>query len=112
MFGSVLRRLRVAAGLNVKQLADAAGIQRSNLSAMEHGRLKPTVANIEVLATVLHVPDDSTSRIELFTSAELLPPELMHIMLRRKEIVQMVAVVYHRGLSSKDVFRMIESASV
>lgn len=51
-----IRRLRVKRGLTVQSLADLAGMNRTFLSAMEHGRNEnPKLATIEALAGALGV---------------------------------------------------------
>jgi transcriptional regulator with XRE-family HTH domain len=55
-FGSVLRRLRKAAGMSQEALALEAELQRNYVSLMELGRYQPTLATIFKLADALKMP--------------------------------------------------------
>jgi transcriptional regulator with XRE-family HTH domain len=55
-FGQVLADARRQAGLSLVQLAEASGISKSTLHAMEQGRGNPTLTTLWALATALQVP--------------------------------------------------------
>ncbi len=55
-FGSVLRRLRKAAGMSQEALAFEAELQRNYISLMELGRYQPTLSTIFKLAHALAMP--------------------------------------------------------
>lgn len=55
-FGSLLRRLRLAAGLTQSDLADRSGIARPNVAAYEAGRREPKWSTAERLLAAVGVP--------------------------------------------------------
>lgn len=54
-FGEELRRLREASGLTQEALAQAAGLSRRTLVALEAGQANPTLLKLLGLARALHV---------------------------------------------------------
>ena len=54
--GERIRQLRTSKGLSIEKLADMAGMQRPNLSRLEHGKHRPSLDTIERLALALDVP--------------------------------------------------------
>ncbi len=59
IFADNLRRARVAAGLSQEELADAAGVDRTYVSALERCRYAASLDVVERLATALRVPPAS-----------------------------------------------------
>ena len=57
-FGKRLDEARVEAGLNKTELAELAGIERTNISAYIHGRREPELKNVEKLAETLGLNRD------------------------------------------------------
>jgi transcriptional regulator with XRE-family HTH domain len=55
-FGQNLQKLRIAKGLSLSQLANDAGVAKSNLSRIEQGSGNPTIDTIWRLAMQLNVP--------------------------------------------------------
>jgi transcriptional regulator with XRE-family HTH domain len=51
-----LRRLRIARGLSLSELARATGAGKATLSAIEGGQANPTVGTLSLLAAALRVP--------------------------------------------------------
>jgi len=51
--GEVLRGLRIEAGISQEQLQDITGIQRTNISALENGRIPMTSAYADIFAAAL-----------------------------------------------------------
>jgi transcriptional regulator with XRE-family HTH domain len=51
-----LRKYREARGLSVRQLATLAGVGFATVHRIEVGRISPTVAMLERLATALDIP--------------------------------------------------------
>ena len=54
--GLKLKEVRTAKGLSISQLAEAAGMQRPNLSRLEHGKHLPSLETLERIAVGLGVP--------------------------------------------------------
>ena len=54
-----LRQIRTAAGFDQVGLARATGIDQATLSRLETGKRLPTVAQLQVLAKVLHTSMDA-----------------------------------------------------
>lgn len=54
-FGGVLRRLRLAAGLNQKDLAEAGGLTQQSISRLETGRGQPSWRTVCRLVAALGV---------------------------------------------------------
>jgi transcriptional regulator with XRE-family HTH domain len=52
-FGTVLRRLREAAGLSQEALAEAADVHRNYVGLLERGQRMPTILVVQQLATAL-----------------------------------------------------------
>ena len=74
-FGELLRRYRMARGLNQAGLAARAGLDRSYVNRIEAGeRGAPTEAGTEALARALELTDAEADR--LFAAAGLLPRSL------------------------------------
>lgn len=64
-FGTRIRALRKAAGINQEDLAERCGMFRTYLSRLETGKANPTLTMIEALAGSLHV-----SIADLFSLSE------------------------------------------
>ena len=54
--GGRIRELREAKGLTITEVAQRAGMERPNLSRLEHGRHLPSLDTLERLAEALEVP--------------------------------------------------------
>ena len=54
--GSRIRELREAKGLTITEVAQRAGMERPNLSRLEHGRHQPSLDALERIAEALEVP--------------------------------------------------------
>ena len=55
VFGKVLRRLRLAAGLTQEELGFKAGLQRKYISLLELGTQQPTLTSIFKLSSALNI---------------------------------------------------------
>ncbi len=55
IFATNLRRIRVATGFSQEALADRAGLHRTYISSIEHGRRNVSLENIFLLAEALGV---------------------------------------------------------
>jgi transcriptional regulator with XRE-family HTH domain len=65
VFGSVVRRRRIALGLSQEVVAHEANIHRTFLSEIERGVKNPTLATINALAHALHtVPSVLLQEVE------------------------------------------------
>lgn len=63
-FGTVLRRLRMAAGLTQEQLGLKAGLQRKYISLLELGTKAPSLATVLRIATALDLePGELVSQV-------------------------------------------------
>lgn len=54
-FGPVLKRVRVERGMTQEQLADAAGLHRTEISLLERSRRKPLLETIVVICRGLGI---------------------------------------------------------
>jgi DNA-binding XRE family transcriptional regulator len=64
-FGTVLRRLRVAAHLSQEELADKAALSAKAVSALERGtRTRPYRATVDALARALALSEDERAALE------------------------------------------------
>lgn len=54
-FGSNLRKLRKEKGLSMERLAQIAGIEYSQVSDIEHGKINTTLSSVFVLAKALEI---------------------------------------------------------
>lgn len=55
VFGKVLRKLRLAAGLTQEELGFKAGLQRKYISLLELGEQQPTLTSIFKLSSALNI---------------------------------------------------------
>lgn len=55
VFGTVLRKLRLAAGLTQEELGFKAGLQRKYISLLELGEQQPTLTSICKLSSALNI---------------------------------------------------------
>ena len=62
MFGPMLRRVRMERGLTQEELADAAGLHRTEISLLERNRRKPLLETVVAISRGL----------------EMTPAELLH----------------------------------
>ena len=66
--GRKIAMLRKKRGISLSKLAEIAGISKSTLSAIEYGKINPTISTLWAIANALNVP-----------FGELLPDELMEV---------------------------------
>ncbi|WP_170113688.1 helix-turn-helix transcriptional regulator [Mucilaginibacter yixingensis] len=55
-FGSNLRSIRKAKGLSMEKLAQRAGIEYSQVSDIEHGKINTTISTVALIASTLEIP--------------------------------------------------------
>lgn len=56
LFGEVIRRRRLAAGLSQEEFADRAGVHRTYMSSIELGKVQVSIGIADQLAKTLAVP--------------------------------------------------------
>jgi transcriptional regulator with XRE-family HTH domain len=55
-FGSNLRRLRKAKGLSMEKLAQLSGVEYSQISDIELGKINTTISTVKSISTALEFP--------------------------------------------------------
>jgi cytoskeletal protein RodZ len=75
--GEVLRGARVEAGISQEEMEEITGVKRSNISALENGRLQMTSHYAEIFAAALgiHPADLLYPNLKLVKSNEMLEIE-------------------------------------
>ncbi len=113
-FGEYLRSLRLRVGLGLRAFAEAAGMQPSNLSNLEHGRLAPPQdkETLDELADLLGLAPGSTERARLFDLAvvgrERPPADVAAFAARTEGIPVLLRTIENRGLSSTELKKLTE----
>lgn len=65
-FGHVLKRVRIERGLTQEELADAAGLHRTEISLLERNRRKPLLETIVAVCRGLGItPGELLSQVSL-----------------------------------------------
>lgn len=111
-FGEFLRAHRLKAGLGLRAFAEAAGLQPSNLSNMEHGRIAPPQDReiLNRIADLLNLPEGSAERASLFDLAvrgrDRLPADVVAFAARTPGIPVLLRTIENRGLSEKELARL------
>ena len=73
-FGRELKRIREAAGVSQKDLADAVGIKSPSLSQIESGKIGPSVETLYRLCRELKVSADHFAKFFLDDGEPVAPP--------------------------------------
>ena len=113
-FGEFLRARRLRAGFGLRAFAEAAEMQPSNLSNLEHGRLAPLQDEntLDALAGLLGLAPGSEERARLFDLAvagrERLPADVAGFAARTPGIPVLLRTIENRGLGKKDLERLME----
>ncbi|MBI3109314.1 MAG: helix-turn-helix domain-containing protein [Candidatus Rokubacteria bacterium] len=113
-FGEFLRAQRLKAGFGLRAFAEAAGMQPSNLSNLEHGRLAPPQekSTLDALAELLGLAPGSEERARLFdlavASRERLPADVASFAARTPGIPVLLRTIENKGLGKKDLERLTE----
>jgi transcriptional regulator with XRE-family HTH domain len=98
-FGEVLRDLRVAQDLGLRETAVKVGISPAYLSRIERNKEKPPSAEvIKCLAKVLAADPDVLFRLAASTD-----PELSDYLNRQPEMMRLIRCVMEAGLSDTDL---------
>jgi transcriptional regulator with XRE-family HTH domain len=113
-FGEFLRARRLRAGFGLRAFAEAVGMQPSNLSNLEHGRLAPPQekSTLDALAELLGLAPGSEERARLFDLAvagrERLPADVAGFAARTPGIPVLLRTIENKGLGKKDLERLME----
>ncbi len=113
-FGEFLRAHRLRAGFGLRAFAEAAGMQPSNLSNLEHGRLAPPQeeTTLETFAELLGLAAGSAERARLFDLAvagrERLPADVAGFAARTPGIPVLLRTIANKGLGKKELERLTE----
>ena len=113
-FGEFLRSRRLRAGFGLRSFAEAAGLQASNLSNIEHGRLAPPQdrAKLDELAALLNLPAGSAERGKLYDlaarTAGRLPADVAAFAARTPGIPVLLRTIEKRGLKRSELERLTQ----
>ncbi len=113
-FGEFLRAQRLRAGFGLRAFAEAAGMQPSNLSNVEHGRIAPPQdkAALDELADLLGLAGASEERARLFDLAvegkDRLPADVAAFAARTPGIPVLLRTIENRGLTKDELERLTE----
>jgi transcriptional regulator with XRE-family HTH domain len=113
-FGEFLRSRRLSAGFGLRAFAEAAGLQASNLSNMEHGRIAPPQerAKLAELADLLNLGKSTPDRARLFDLAAAgqgrLPADVAAFAAKTPGIPVLLRTIENRGLSRAELERLTE----
>jgi transcriptional regulator with XRE-family HTH domain len=113
-FGEYLRALRLRARLGLRAFAETVGMQPSNLSNLEHGRLAPPQdkETLDELADLLGLEASSTERARLFDLAvagrERPPADVAAFAARTEGIPVLLRTIENRGLTSTELKKLTE----
>ena len=77
--GERIREIRRDQNISQTQLAQAAGLNQPQVSAIEGGRVKPSAKTIEKIATALHVPVESITNEQPKPDPTFTPYQVMLI---------------------------------
>lgn len=109
-FGEFLRAQRLRAGFGLRTFAEAAGLQPSNLSNIEHGRIPPPQdkATLEGLAELLGLTGDECGRLFDLAVAgrERLPADVAAFAARTPGIPVLLRTIENRGLSREELEKL------
>ena len=111
-FGEFLRAQRLRAGFGLRAFAEAAGLQPSNLSNLEHGRIVPPQDKtmLEGLAELLGLSDDDRARLFDLAVAgrERLPADVAAFAARTPGIPVLLRTIENRGLKRAELEKLTD----
>lgn len=116
-FGEFLRAQRLKAGFGLRTFAEAAGLQPSNLSSIEHGRIPPPQnrKTLARLADLLNLPEGSPERERLFDLAAegkgRAPADVAAFAARTPGVPALLRTIENRRLSRKEIQRLTDSVN-
>jgi len=101
-FGEVLRDLRIKAGFGLKEFAKKIGMQASNLSFIENGRVSPPrkAETLEVMAQALGLKEGS-EEWALFFDGAAKPGEIPADVRKNKHISEFIPLLCRTISTSK-----------
>lgn len=111
-FGEFLRAHRLKVGIGLRAFAEAAGLQPSNLSNIEHGRIRPPQDHdiLNRIADLLNLSEGSAERATLFDLAiqgrGRLPADVATFAARTPGIPVLLRTIENRGLSQAELARL------
>jgi transcriptional regulator with XRE-family HTH domain len=114
-FGEFLRAQRLRAGFGLRAFAEAAGMQPSNLSNVEHGRIPPPQDRgaLDEIAELLGLSEGTEARTRLFDLAVAgkgrLPADVAAFAARTPGIPVLLRTIENRGLSRAELERLAEA---
>lgn len=113
-FGEFLRAERLKAGLGLRAFAVAAGLQPSNLSNIEHGRLPPPQDRkvLERMAGLLGFEQGSAERARLFDLAvrgrDRLPADVAAFAAKTPGVPALLRTIDNRRLNRQEIARLTQ----
>jgi transcriptional regulator with XRE-family HTH domain len=111
-FGEFLRARRLRAGLGLRAFAEAAGMQPSNLSNVERGRIPPPQdkATLEGLAELLGMSDEERARLFDLAVAgrDRLPADVAAFAARTPGIPVLLRTIENRGLKRAELEKLTD----
>lgn len=113
-FGSFLRSCRLRAGFGLRAFAEAAGMQPSNLSNIEHDRAAPPQGGetIDELANLLGLAPGTSERAKLFDLAvagrDRAPADIAAFAAKTPGIPVLLRTIENRGLSEAELEKLTE----
>jgi transcriptional regulator with XRE-family HTH domain len=113
-FGEFLRAERLKAGLGLRAFAEAAGLQPSNLSNIEHGRIPPPQdrKTLDRLADVLGFEEGPDKRARLFDLAvkgkERPPADVAAFAAKTPGVPALLRTLENRRLGKEELERLTE----
>jgi transcriptional regulator with XRE-family HTH domain len=113
-FGEFLRDQRLKAGFGLRAFAAVVGLQASNLSSVEHGRIAPPQdrGKLDELADVLNLPKGSAERMRLYDLAaaghQRLPADVAAFAAKTPGIPVLLRTIEKRGLKKAELEQLTQ----
>jgi transcriptional regulator with XRE-family HTH domain len=114
-FGMFLRQARLRAGYGLRAFAFAVGLQPSNLSNIERGKISPPQAaeRLRLMAEALGIIEGSAEWNKLFDLAAqykegTLPPDIKEVASSKKGIPILLRTVDNKKLTEKQLRELTE----
>jgi transcriptional regulator with XRE-family HTH domain len=102
-FGEILRQLRVAQDMGLRETASRVGISAAYLSRIERGKESPPKPDIiKELARVLAADPDV-----LFRLASTTDPDVTSVLREKPKVLELVRLVMAKGLSDEQLNQVL-----